>query len=148
MKRSIKNIILIGFVLSITQCSMADDIITEDLNKLPLAAKECITTHFSDHNISYIEIDNEIFGNNYEVIFTNGAKIEFDSQGQWKEIKCKRSSVPSALIPSGILDYLNKNFQDDKVVKIEKKQKKYELELSNGLELLLDTNGKLYKIDD
>ena len=186
MKRSV---LLIIVLLLISRYATALDIITKDIDKLPQAAKAYVTQHFPNDIVSYIEIDREIIQTTYEVVFTNGSKIEFNGSGEWKEINCKRSAVPMSIIPPMIVDYLNRHFENVSVVKIEKEKKKYELtydrspissdilptevlnvlnygivnipviktlkdgvlyevELSNGLELFLSSDGQLFKIDD
>ncbi|MDE6394240.1 MAG: PepSY-like domain-containing protein, partial [Duncaniella sp.] len=58
--------------------------------------------------------------------------------------------VPSGLIPSTIRRYISKNYQDVKVVKIEKKASGYEIGLSDGVELKFSLLGQFkgVKLDD
>ena len=90
----------------------------------------------------------ELLGKKYDVIFTNGEKIEFDSKGQWTDIECKQSQVPAALVPAAIAAFVKKNYPQAAILKIERDRKTYEVELSNRLELKFDKSFRLIDIDD
>ena len=111
--------------------------------ELPQKAQTFITTHFSGVEVLSATVDDD-----YEVYLANGAKVEFTLQGEWKEVKCPGSKVPSAIIPSAISKYVKTNFPNNAIVKIDKKYSGYEIELNNGLELKFDKNGNFLAIDD
>ena len=79
--------ILVCCILSV-QFSFADKkIYTTDTLQLPVAARQFINTHFSGVGISHIKIEKEFWeGNQYDVILTNGFDLDFDKNGEWKEI--------------------------------------------------------------
>ena len=89
-----------------------------------------------------------MFGKTYDVIFTNGEKIEFDSKGQWRDIECRQSRVPAALIPAAIANFVKKNYPQTTILKIERDRRTYEIELSNRLELKFNNSFQLIDIDD
>ena len=39
-------------------------------------------------------MESDWFDKSYDVIFTNGDKLEFDKKGVWTEVNCKYSAVP------------------------------------------------------
>ena len=90
----------------------------------------------------------EFLGKSYDVIFTNGDKIEFDGRGKWTDIDCKRSQVPDALVPTTIGTFVKKNYPQATILKIEWNRRTYEVELSNRLELEFDKSFRLIDIDD
>ncbi|MSL47245.1 hypothetical protein GKE57_29435, partial [Escherichia coli] len=47
-----------------------------------------------------------------------------------------------------IQDLIKKNYSSNKVVKIEKEIRDYEIKLDNGLEMTFDLKGNLIDIDD
>ena len=92
-------------------------------------------------------MESDWFDKNYDVIFTNGNKVEFDKRGNWKEVNCKYSSVPVDVIPSAIQKYVAENYPDAQVIKIERDKKDYEIKLSNKWELKFDLQFNLIDID-
>ena len=82
------------------------------------------------------------------MVFTNSSKIEFWKDGEWKEIDCKYSTVPSAVIPAQIAQYVSQNYPDTQIVKIDRDKRDYEVKITNGLELTFDKQFNLIDIDD
>ncbi|UKB83669.1 PepSY-like domain-containing protein [Chryseobacterium sp. MEBOG06] len=118
-------------------------------NQLPKTSKTFLTTHFKGVPVSSAIEDRAIYGvDEYKVYLRNGMKIEFDSQGNWKEVDGKHEKLPYSFIPASIRNYSTRNFPNTYIIKIEKKRWSYKAELSNGLELEFDRNGNFKKIDD
>ena len=88
------------------------------------------------------------FDKKYEVIFASSSKVEFFKDGTWKEVDCKYSAVPEAVIPEAILRYVKTNYPGHKVVKIEKEDRGYEAKLANGMKLEFDKKFNLVDIDN
>ncbi len=93
-------------------------------------------------------MEKELWDKKYDVVFTNGEKIEFDKNGEWKEIDCKFSAVPDILVPQQIQDHIKKQFPQNKIIQIEKDSKGYEIKLNNKLELKYTPTFQLKEIDD
>lgn len=118
-------------------------------NQLPKTAKTFLASHFKGINVGSAIEDREIYGvDEYQVYLANGMKVEFDSKGNWKEVDGKHQKLPYGFIPVSIRNYAAKNFPNTHIVKIEKERWSYKAELSNGLDLEFDRNGKFKKIDD
>ncbi len=86
----------------------------------------------------------------YDVKLVNGTKIEFSNSGKWTSVDCKTREVPEGIIPKTIRTYVKKNFPEVKIVKIEKTSTKYEVGLSDDVELTFNLLGqfKSMKMDD
>ena len=84
------------------------------IDELPQKAQEFLKQHFSKNTISYAQVEKELWDKKYDVVFTNGEKIEFDKNGEWKEIDCKFSAVPDILVPQQIQDHIKKQFPQNK----------------------------------
>ena len=84
----------------------------------------------------------------YGVVFNNGEKVEFDRRGNWTEINCKMSSVPAALVPAKITQYVKSTYPGTKILEIEKDDNQYEVKLSNRLEVTFNRNFQVVDIDD
>ncbi|WP_333596472.1 PepSY-like domain-containing protein [Chryseobacterium flavum] len=118
-------------------------------SQLPKAAKTFLTVHFKGIPVSSAIEDREIYGiDDYKVYLNNGMKIEFDSNGNWKEADGKHQKLPYGFIPASIRNYTARNFPNTYIVKIEKERWSYKTELSNGLELEFDRKGNFKRIDD
>lgn len=118
-------------------------------NQLPKTAKTFLYAHFKGIPVSSAVEDREIYGvDEYKVYLNNGMKMEFDSNGNWKEVDGKHQKLPYGFIPISIRNYTTRNFPNTHIVKVEKKRWAYKAELSNGLELEFDKNGNFKKIDD
>ncbi len=113
-------------------------------DELPGEAKKFVKTYFSD--LKVLQVEKEF--NEYEVKLTDYVSLEFDPDGNWKQIKCRRSAVPDAIIPTLILSYVKENFPGSAVVQIERSKWGYELELDGELELEFDRNCNFVRIDD
>ncbi len=140
--------LLFAFIalFAVTTANASEKVISE--KELPLKTREFIKTHFADDKISIATVESDIFDKDYKVILTSGTKLEFDSKGNWTEIECKgENSVPEAIIPKKISEYLKSNHKSNTVVKIERSKKRIEVELNNDIELTFNLNGELVEFD-
>lgn len=139
-------------ILSLLLIGMSVMIFAQDrairFNQLPQNGQKFIKTYFNANQVSAVIEDDDYFKKEYEVILTNGTKIEFDGSGNWKEVDGKRNAIPVGFAPSAISAYVKKSFPNTKIKKIEKKRFKYEVELTNGLDIDFDSKGNFLKIDD
>ena len=117
-------------------------------NELPAQAQQFITEHFIGVKLSYAKLERDFLENSYEVMLANGAKLEFSSKGAWEDVDCRYGEVPAAIIPQPIKEYIKSNYPGEKVLKIERERNRYELKLSNRLELIFDENFRIIDIDD
>ncbi|MDR0427204.1 MAG: PepSY-like domain-containing protein [Dysgonamonadaceae bacterium] len=146
MKKFVLLLTVIGMFS--LQSASADDVVTRDIERLPQAAKNFIQKHFPNEKVSYMKIDKELLSTTYEVTFISGIELEFTKDGEWKEIDCKHTAVPAGAVPTKISEYVKTNFPGTFIKQIEKKKRRYEVELSNKLDLEFDMNENFIKIDD
>ena len=57
-------------------------------------------------------------------------------------------AVPKYFVIPEISDYVSKNYKGQRIIKIERDSKGYQIELQNGLELYFDRSGKFLRVDD
>lgn len=142
------------FSLIVLLCSgigFAFDKYTVNRDDLPATAREFLSEHFPKTKVGMIKVDKHLLKKtDYDVKLVNGTKIEFNNAGKWTSVDCKNSSVPEGIIPKSIRSYVKKNFPDVKIVKIEKTASKYEVKLSDDVELTFNLLGqfKSMKMDD
>lgn len=145
MKKIISTLAIFALTLGMA-CANTDRPIKA--NELPAAAQDFIQKYFAKATISFAKIDDELTYKEYEVLLTDGTKLEFNGDGEWKDIDCKYGDVPSAIIPKQITQYVKKNYPEAKIIKIDRDRRDYEVSLSNRLELTFDMQFNLVDIDD
>lgn len=127
--------------------ALADNDTPIQVAQMPYEAQAFIKNHFSDMQVNYAKQENG-FSKSYEVVFVNGDKIEFDTDGDWTEVDCKHGVVPERIVPRQLRAYVAKNHPDQKIVAISQGARGYEVDLSNGLELTFNRNYRLVDMDD
>ena len=118
-----------------------------DESQLPPKAQQILKTHFKNQKAALCKQEWEWFGKSYDVILTNGDKLEFDSSGNCTEVECKLSQVPAAMVPASIVNKVKELFPTEKIIKMEFERTKYEVKLSNKKELTFNKNFLLLDID-
>lgn len=113
------------------------------LRQMPVAAQQLIKKNFNGRRVALAKAESK----SYEVVFTNGDKVEFDRDGRWKEISCKQSSVPPALVPAAISRYVKSHYAGRRIVKLERDRKEFEVNLDNGVEISFNKNFQVTDID-
>lgn len=146
-----KYIIALMALAMVSIAGYAFDKYTIDRSELPQAAQDFLTEHFPKAKVGMIKVDKHLLKKtDYDVKLVNGTKIEFNNAGNWTSVDCKNAAVPESIVPKTIRNYVKKNFSDVKIVKIEKTTTKFEVELSDDVELTFDRLGqfKSMKMDD
>ena len=134
---------LIALIVCVALPGSAFDKYSIDRDDLPEAAQEFLMTHFPKSKVGMIKTDRHLLKKtDYDVKLVNGTKIEFNNSGKWTSVDCKRSAVPEAIIPSAIRRYVKKHYPDLKVVKISKTATKFEVGLSDDVELTFNALGQ------
>lgn len=120
--------------------------------QLPQNAQVFTRTYFKAedplYRQAYVTYDPELFDSSYMVVFTNGDGLEFNKDGEWKDYECTQCFVPNEVIPAPIQAYLSANMAGQRVKKIEKNRRSYDVKLDSGLELEFDLKGNLIELDD
>ncbi|MEG1563738.1 MAG: PepSY-like domain-containing protein [Bacteroides sp.] len=131
------------------QFVLAADVITKDVNQLPLPARNFINQHFVQAKITQIKIDSEMLeSKKYEVVLEDGTEIDFDKKGGWLEVDAKKGLVPAALVPAFVKEYLKANhFTKEFVTKVERDRNGYEVKLNTGLSFEFNKKGKFLRND-
>lgn len=142
--RSIKAILLLATMLAISFNAKADHDQIINFNEMPEAAQALLKQYFADKVPLVVTVD----WDDYTIVYDSGEKVEFDKQGNWKEINCRTSGVPVELIPEQIKSHINATFPGTKVLKLDRNRRGYEVKLNNGLEVEYDPTFQIIDIDD
>lgn len=144
--KKIFSIFILFFMAMSFVC--ADEVITQDANRLPQAAQQFISTYFAKAGIAHIKIESEFLrGNKYEVLLTDRTEVDFDAKGNWQEIDCHKKAVPESLIPMAVKEYVKVNFPREIITKIDRRRN-IEVELTNNYSLKFNKKGKFIEMDD
>lgn len=117
-------------------------------DQLPGVSQQFVREHFADAQISIVMMDKELFDTSYEVIFSDGRKVEFGKDGQWKEIDCKFGRVPESALPAPIAGFVSDNHPGLFVVEIDRDKRDYEMKMNNGAGLKFDLKFNFLGYDD
>ncbi len=145
MKKILVSLTLIIAAFVVIGCTDHDKFIK--LEQTPATAQNFIQLHFPNIEISYVKQDHD----SYEVRFSNGYEVDFDRKGEWDNVDCHQQAVPEsiiALIPAGIPQYVATNFPSTSICQIDKERNQYDIELTNGLELTFNAEGRFLRMDD
>ena len=143
MKKT-RILLLMAMVMTMGLTMSADDddrMIT--FEQLPQAAQTFHKTHFAAKAPLLVTADWDDFTIRYE----SGEKVEFDRNGEWKEIDCYSTKVPTGAIPEQINNYLMQNYPGKSVVKLERHRSVYEVKLNNGMEVEFNRSYQVIGVD-
>ena len=104
MKKSL--LIIVAFVMTMCFTVKADNDRVITFEQLPAEAQTMLKSYFADKVPLVITVD----WDDYTVIYQSGERVEFDKKGNWKDLNCKTSAVPAALIPEQIMASVKKTF--------------------------------------
>ena len=145
-----RHFAFIAFAISMFMnlCACNDDKRPITLTELPRYSQSFVKTYFPDKQVS--AVFKEVHGkNDYEVLFSDGAQIEFTSKGDWDEVKDRDADgIPTGFLPKAMVNYVSANFSGAYIIEINKEHSKFEVELNNGIELVFDLYGNFLRYDD
>lgn len=133
------------FVLNMTAWASNDKPVR--IEEMPGQAQQFIKDYFSTHSVAMAKMETDFFSKSYDVIFTNGDKVEFDRKGNWTDVDCKYSVVPVGIVPTEIVKSVKSKYPDAKIIQIERDNRHYDVDLSNGWELKYNKQFKLVDIE-
>ncbi len=147
MKRLIVALFLCVFCAQLSL--FADTKISIEKSQLPKLSQKFLDEHFPDVIVSHIKAEKNLFGIiAYEVILTNGFELDFDKKGEWTEVDGENREVPAAIVPEKIRKSVAEKFPGKKITQIKKKRKVYEIEISDGEDLIYTHEGVFKGYDD
>ena len=113
---------------------------------LPVPARDFLKQHYDNVGVAKYEVkDVPIVGKTSEVKLVNGVEVDFDSEGQWLEIKDPKGVKEAVLLPS-VADYVKTNYKGVHVTSVDKEDKILKVELSNDIDLEFDQTGKFIRV--
>lgn len=130
---------------AVTSCWAGKPIAYSEMTK---EAKDFIEQTFPNMKVAFVESYFGIFGSSYELTFNTGDEVKVTNTGDWKEISSEYMDFPQQLIPDFIKTYLDDNFPNVKIEKMEKYKKYIEVELVNNVEIKFNYQGIVIDLDN
>lgn len=142
-KTLIIALFFMGIAMTNTSC---------DNGKSTMAINSFVATYFPNTQV----VANIKDGSDYEVTLNDYTKIDFNGslfgKPEWEEVDCRHAAtptmVPSALVPAEIANYVSRLHNDLPIVKLSKKNRGWEIALSNGVEIEFDKRFNVVEFDD
>lgn len=140
-----RNIGLLFFTLLFvaTACSK-ETVIPQE--KAPAAIREYLDKHFPGQAILQVVKDRDGLELSYDVTIEGPVKLEFSKKYEVTSIE-GTAQLPDSVIPAKILDFVNEKYPGSYIKSWDLDDKRHEIELQNGLELVFNANGDFLRID-
>ncbi|MNL04257.1 hypothetical protein D3C87_1248220 [compost metagenome] len=139
---------LLAFAIIVVSCDKDDDH-QVPATSLPTSASTFLNTFFKDVTIRKVEKQTPTATNKtaYSVELANGIEVDFDQEGNWKEVESDNdTAIPTGFISSTIVSYVDTNYKTAQISAIDKVTAGFEVELTNDIDLLFDPSGQFVKI--
>lgn len=122
-----------------------DEIVSS--NDLPMQAQLFLQTYFDEVDFT-VRYDKSNRDKEYEVNLSNGYEVTFNKDGEWTEVDAPYSmTVPYQIVPQPIYDYVVNNYTPAGINEIEKTRSRYNVELTNGVDLYFNLSGEFVGAD-
>ena len=142
MKRLLCSLLAVILVLPVA----AEDVEIQ-FEQLPEKAQKIVLKAFPDTKIKKVNMERRASLMQYEVKLSGGIKMQFSKDGSFTECECSKSAAPDILIPEKIRTFIEKEFPESIVMRIEHDSKLFEVLLNNGVELSFNSSYRLVDID-
>ena len=117
--------------------------------QIPASIMSFIQQSFPGQTVTYAESERELLGKTYEVFLADGTCIDFDTSGEWDKVQgTVNNPIPTTLIPGPIVNQIKTQYPDAMILKIDKENHGYDIELANGIELKFNKQGQFMGMDD
>lgn len=113
-------------------------------------SKNFVTDYFSTEEVFKVRKNfrPERNGALYKVLFKSAIEVEFNNSGEWVSVEHERDmALPTDFMPQNLVNYVEATYPNVGICSIEKEHAAYEVELTNGLELLFDLDGNFIRVD-
>lgn len=142
-----KVFIAIACVFTLVTNACADNYQPIDRTQLPEKAQTFLSTYFPEAKISLVRKEIDVMELTYDVIFTDGCKVEFDRKGNWTEVDCLTHTLPAGIVPEAIGKVVNTHYPGAEATKIERNHREIDVKLNNRVELTFNKHMQLVDID-
>ena len=142
-----KIFLAIACVFTLATSACADNYQPVYEEQLPERAQIFLATYFPEAKISLARKEIDVMELHYDVIFTDGSKVEFDRKGNWIEVDCLNQPLPSGIVPEAIEKIIRTQYPEAQATKIERDHREFDVKLDNRVELTFNKDMQLVDID-
>ncbi|MBQ2435603.1 MAG: PepSY-like domain-containing protein [Bacteroidaceae bacterium] len=149
-----KMMLILACMFALVTNLKADNYKPINVSQLPQKAQTFLSTYFSEAKVSLARREFDIVELSYDVIFTDGSKVEFDRKGNWTEVDCMGKPLPEGIVPAAIEKVIKEQYPEAKATKIERDRREMErdrheieVKLNNRVELTFNKKMQLIDID-
>lgn len=137
--------IALGAFFSLTV--LADDEMYISFEQTPEPVQKYVKQYFNPADVRIVEVED---GYEYEIHFVNGVKLDLHSNGTLDKIDMGYSgaAIPAGIVPQAIVDHVAASYPNFIIKEYDPDRYKQSVELTNGMELIFDVNGRFLGIDD
>jgi hypothetical protein len=118
-----------------------------EVSELPPASINFIREYFPNATVDKAKKDAEHGEKGYEVILSDGTEIEFRKDGKWREVDGKKNPIPTGYIDRKIVDYVTRNYPNNKIIHIDYGHKDVDVDLTDNIDLEFTKEGTFIKGD-
>ena len=133
-------------VVFISSCDKDEKIA---IDQLPSAAQVFLDEHFASQPVVSLRKDKDgRSGLEYEARLDSGIEITFDQDGSWQEADAPDNvALPTSFILPSIVNYVAAEYPNIGINNIDREVQGFDVELTNNVDLIFDTQGNFVRID-
>ena len=145
MKRTfLATVLSLVFALVAVACHSDEKVI--GYTELPVQAQQFVKQYFPTATYSRVEKEKDHGKWEYEVLLSDGTKIDFSDKGDWKSVDCKFSVLPKGIVPTVILLDIEKRYPSAQPYKRATEIGGYEVDIP-GFDLYYSQNGTFIRAE-
>lgn len=118
-----------------------------EASDLPPASINFIREYFPNATVDKAKKDAQHDEKGFEVILSDGTEVEFWKDGKYREVDGKKKPIPTGYIDRKIVDYVTKNYPNNKITHIDYGHKDVDVDLTDGIDLEFTKEGTFIKAD-
>ena len=134
-----KKLLCFLTILTIFSTSIVFADMVVPASALPKQAVTCIKKVYPNAQIWKVERD----GGKFDVELSNGASIDFLTNGDWINIDGEYNGVPFSVLPQAVANTVKKTYPQAMMVSVEKEWGNYKVKLNNMMEIFISSDGSL-----
>ena len=127
-----KLLAFLPILLGVWMLSSCDDEKKIDFGDLPSEARSFIENYFPIADILSIVQEKEDGRKEYQVKLSDGTDMEFDEDGEWTNIECYFSPLPTGILPANVITKVEELHPEAYINGVEKELGGYVVEVTDA----------------
>lgn len=127
-----KLLAFLPILLGVWMLSSCDDEKKIDFGDLPSEARSFIENYFPNADILSIVQEKEDGRKEYQVKLSDGTDMEFDEDGEWTNIECYFSPLPTGILPANVITKVEELHPEAYINGVEKELGGYVVEVTDA----------------